>query len=67
MGNMKTQLNKRELAALISISNKIQGLRERFDEESGNDIELRIEGNGTVGEQLSIAAAAIETILQEYN
>lgn len=64
--NMKTRLNKKELAALESLANKIWALRQKFDEENGTDVALRIEGNGTVGSNLSCAAAALDTILQEY-
>ena len=64
--DIKTRLNKKELAALESLANKIWALRQKYDEENGTDIALQIEGNGTVGSNLSCAAAALDTILQEY-
>lgn len=64
--DMKTRLNKKELAAFESLANKIWALRQKYDEENGTDIALQIEGNGTVGSNLSCAAAALDTILQEY-
>lgn len=63
---MKTRLNKKELAALESLANKIWALRKKFDDENGTDVALQIDGNGTVGSNLDVAAASIETILQEY-
>lgn len=63
---MKTRLNKKELTAFESLANKIWALRQKYDEENGTDIALQIEGNGTVGSNLSCAAAALDTILQEY-
>lgn len=64
--DMKTRLNKKELATLISLSEKLWAMRKKFDEENGTDIELQVEGNGTVGSNLDCAVAAIDTILQEY-
>lgn len=63
---MKTRLNKKELATLIKLSDKLWEIRNRFSEEDGTDIELQVEGNGTVGSNLSCAVASIDTILQEY-
>ncbi len=63
---MKTKLNKREVETLRRLSNKIWELRKRYDEDEGTDIELQIKSNGTVGGCLSIANAALDTILQEY-
>lgn len=63
---MKTKLNKREVETLRRLSNKIWELRKRYDEDEGTDIELQIKGNGTVGGCLDVAAAALDTILQEY-
>ena len=54
---MKTRLNKREVELLLS-------LRDRIDPE--DEIMLQVEGNGTIGGQLSCASASIDTILQEY-
>lgn len=63
---MKKRLNKKELAAIDSLADRISKLRQMFNEENGTDIPLQIEGNGTVGGCLSCAAAALDTILQEY-
>lgn len=63
---MKTRLNKKELATLISLSEKLWALRQRYNEEDGTDIALRIDGNGTVGSNLDCAVASIDVILQEY-
>lgn len=63
---MKTKLNKREVETLRRLSNKIWELRKRYDEDEGTDIELQIKRNGTVGGCLSVANAALDTILQEY-
>lgn len=63
---MKTRLNKKELATLISLSEKLWAMRQKFDEENGTDIELRVDGNGTVGSNLDNAIGSIGTILQEY-
>ena len=64
--NMKTRLNKKELATIISLSEKLWAMRKKFDEENGTDIELKLKENGTVGSNLDCAVAAIDTILQEY-
>lgn len=64
---MKTKLTKKEIAVLVRLSDKIWKLRNQYDEENGTDIELQIKSNGTVGGCLSVAAAALDTILQEYN
>lgn len=64
--DMKTRLNKKELATLISLSEKLWAMSNKFDEENGTDIKLQVEGNGTVGSNLDCAVAAIDTILQEY-
>lgn len=64
---MKTKLTKKEIAALVRLSDKIWKLRNQYDEENGTDIELQIKSNGTVGGCLSVATAALDTILQEYN
>lgn len=63
---MKTRLNKKELATLISLSEKLWAMRKKFDEGNGTDIELKLRENGTVGSNLDCAVAAIDTILQEY-
>jgi len=59
-------LNKREVEALNSLAERISKLRKKYDPDNGNDIELQIQGNGTVWGNLSCAAAALDTILQEY-
>lgn len=59
---MRQKLNKREIAAIISLDNKIRKMAEQMEE---NDVELHY-GNGTVESQLNCAAAALETILQEF-
>lgn len=64
---MKTKLTKKEIAAIDRLADKIWKLRKQYDEENGTDIELQIKGNGTVGGCLSVAAAALDTILQEYD
>jgi len=63
---MKTRLNKKEIAAIISLAERVGKLREKYDEDNGTDIALQIEGNGTVGGCLGCAAAALDTIIQEY-
>ena len=59
----KTRLNKKELAQICSVYNRICDLEKNFYD---NDIPLQIEGNGSVASNLSCALAALETILQEY-
>lgn len=61
---MKTRLNKREVAILLSIRERIDSMRDKIDPE--DEMMLEIEGNGTIGGQLSCASASIDTILQEY-
>ena len=61
---MKTRLNKREVELLLSLRDRIDSLRDRTDPE--DEIMLQVEGNGTIGGQLSCASASIDTILQEY-
>lgn len=63
---MRKKLSKREVESLERLANRISTLRARYDDENGSDVELQIKSNGTVGECLSVASAAIETILQEY-
>lgn len=43
---------------------KIDAMRERIDPD--DEMDLQIEGNGTIGGQLSVASASLDTILQEY-
>lgn len=61
---MKTRLNKREVELLLSLRDRIDSLRGRIDPE--DEIMLQVEGNSTIGGQLSCASASIDTILQEY-
>lgn len=61
---MKTRLNKIEVELLLSLRDRIDSLRDRIDPE--DKIMLQVEGNGTIGGQLSCASASIDTILQEY-
>lgn len=61
---MKTRLNKREVAILLSIRERIDSMRDKIDPE--DEMMLEIDGNGTIGGQLSCASASIDTILQEY-
>lgn len=64
MAKKKTRLTKREVEMLIRIQRKIDKMRIQYDEE--NDIELQVDGNGTIGEALSGASGSLEIILQEY-
>mgnify|MGYP006874674652 CR=1 FL=1 len=59
-------MTKKEIDAINSVAERISKLRAKYDEENGTDIALQIEGNGTVGGCLGCAAAALDTILQEY-
>lgn len=59
---MRQKLSKREIEAINSLDNKIRRMAERMEE---NDVELHY-GNGTAASQLNCAAAALETILQEF-
>lgn len=61
---MKTRLTKKEVEMLYRIRIKIDAMREKID--PNDEIDLQVEGNGTIGGQLSVASASIETILQEY-
>lgn len=57
------RLNKQELQQLTSIFNKLCKLEEHFQD---NDLQLQIEGNGTVRDNINCAIASLEVILQEY-
>ena len=59
---MRERLNKREIRAIASLDDRIRKMAARMEE---NDVELH-HGNGSVESQLNCAAAALETILQEY-
>ena len=60
------KLTKRDLQILYSISDKLDKLRFRYNEDEGTDIELQIKSNGTIGGNIACALASLDTILQEY-
>lgn len=60
------RLSKDEVNALLSIQNRLSMMAEKYDPESGQDIPLQIESNGTINSNLSCAVASLEVILQEY-
>ena len=59
---MRKRLTKAEIQAILSLDNRIRKMAEKMEE---NDVELHY-GNGSVESQLNCAAAALETILQEF-
>ena len=61
---MKTKLTKKEVEILYGLREKIDAMRARIDPD--DEMALQIEGNGTIGGQLSVASASLDTILQEY-
>ena len=61
---MKTRLTKKEVETLYRLREKIDAIRAKVDPD--DEMALQIEGNGTIGGQLSVASASIDTILQEY-
>ena len=61
---MKTKLTKKEVESLYRLREKIDAMIARID--PNEEIDLQIEGNGTIGGQLSVASASLDTILQEY-
>lgn len=61
---MKTKLTKKEVEILYRLREKIDAIRAKVDPD--DEMDLQIEGNGTIGGQLSIASASLDTILQEY-
>ena len=61
---MKTKLTKKEVETLYRLREKIDAMRESIDPD--DEMDLQIEGNGTIGGQLSVASASLDTILQEY-
>ena len=61
---MKTKLTKKEVEILYRLREKIDAMRARIDPD--DEMDLQIEGNGTIGGQLSVASASLDTILQEY-
>ena len=61
---MKKRLTKKEVETLYRLREKIDAIRAKVDPD--DEMNLQIEGNGTIGGQLSIASASLDTILQEY-
>ena len=61
---MKTRLTKKEVETLYRLREKIDAIRAKVDPD--DEMNLQIEGNGTIGGQLSVASASLDTILQEY-
>ena len=61
---MKKRLTKKEVEILYRLREKIDAIRAKVDPD--DEMNLQIEGNGTIGGQLSVASASIDTILQEY-
>ena len=61
---MKTKLTKKEVEILYRLREKIDAIRAKVDPD--DEMDLQIEGNGTIGSQLSVASASLDTILQEY-
>jgi len=59
---MRQKLTKQEIQAIVSLDNRIRKMAEKMEE---NDVVLHY-GNGSVESQLNCAAAALETILQEF-
>lgn len=59
---MRQKLTKQEILAIESLDNRIRRMADKMAE---NDVELHY-GNGSVESQLNCAAAALETILQEF-
>ena len=61
---MKTKLTKKEVETLYRLREKIDAIRAKVDPD--DEMDLQIEDNGTIGGQLSVASASLDTILQEY-
>ena len=61
---MKKRLTKKEVETLYRLREKIDAIRDKVDPD--DEMDLQIEGNGTIGGQLSVASASLDTILQEY-
>ena len=59
---MRAKLNKQEVKTLESLYRRLCAIYDHLEE---NDVELHY-GNGSVESQLNCAAAALETILQEF-
>lgn len=60
---MKVKLNKKEVASIAKLSERILKLRNYYET---NDVELVISSNGSVYSNLDAALACLDTILQEY-
>lgn len=60
---MKTRLNKAEVEQIQRLADRLWKIRNKYQD---NDIELQVEGNGTVRSNLDCAVAYLDTILQEY-
>ena len=58
---MKTRLTKKEVETLYGLREKIDAIRAKVDPD--DEMNLQIEGNGTIGGQLSVASASLDTIL----
>lgn len=61
---MKTKLTKKEVETIYRLREKIDAIRAKVDPD--DEMNLQIEGNGTIGGQLSVASASLDTILQEF-
>ena len=61
---MKKRLTKKEVETLYRLREKIDAIRAKVDPD--DEMNLQIEVNGTIGGQLSVASASLDTILQEY-
>ena len=59
---MRQRLTKQEVKSLKALQERINKIWDKFDD---SDVELHY-GNGSVESQLNCAAAALETILQEF-
>lgn len=60
---MRTKLNKREIATIIKLQERIEKMARSLEDD--NDIVLHY-GNGTASDQLYCAAASLECIIQEH-
>lgn len=63
---MKTKLNKKEVAEIYKIADRLERLAKKYDPEQNKDIELQVEGNGSIYSNINCALASLDTILQEY-
>lgn len=60
---MRTKLNKREIATIIKLQERIEKMARSLEDD--NDIVLH-HGNGTASDQLNCAMASLECIIQEH-